>query len=257
MKRSGEEIEFDVSDMHVAKHAKVHGVMTEISPMKESRKGSKYSNGTISDGKTSACFVCFDKKMYEKLSSISAIKKSLVASNCEVKESDYVSGLEVVRNTSEVRSSRKIVQVSEDMFVKARESVIVSISGFAKNEVVSVQVKVLCEKSPVEVKKGLVKQEYCIADSSACCRIVTWGDNIGLLSVDGSYKLSGLIVRTYQDEKYLSVPREGFHVAGVEDIGVVVEVPEESPTERELLYCRSESLEKFESCYSCLGRVKP
>ena len=97
MKRSLDESEFDVSDMQVTKHARIHGVMTEISPMKDSKNGkSKYFNGKICDGKTSARFVCFDKKMHEKLSNITEKKQPLVLSNCEVKESKYSTGLEVV-----------------------------------------------------------------------------------------------------------------------------------------------------------------
>jgi hypothetical protein len=45
MKRSLDEAEFDVSDMHVMKPAKIHGVMTGISPIKESKNGK--SNGKI------------------------------------------------------------------------------------------------------------------------------------------------------------------------------------------------------------------
>ena len=109
MKRSLEETEFDVSDMQVTKHAKIHGVMTEVSPMKESKSGKlKYFNGKICDGKSSARFVCFDKKMHEKLSSICEKKKHLMLSNCEVKKSKFCTGFEViVRNTSEVHSSPK------------------------------------------------------------------------------------------------------------------------------------------------------
>ena len=60
MKRSAEE-EFDVSKLKVAKLAKVHGVMTAISPMKQSQKTkTKYFDGKLSDGISIARFVCFD-----------------------------------------------------------------------------------------------------------------------------------------------------------------------------------------------------
>lgn len=73
MKRSLEqdESEFKVSHMHVSKSAKIHGVMTSISPMKKSKKDkTKYFDGKLSDGKSSARFVCFNAKMHERLCSI-------------------------------------------------------------------------------------------------------------------------------------------------------------------------------------------
>ena len=263
MKRSLDEAEFDISDMHVTKHAKIHGVMTGISPIKESKNGkSKYFNGKICDGKSSAGFVCFDKKMHERLSSISQKKEPLV-SNCEVKESKYFTGLEVVvRNSSEVHSSPKKMNVPESMFAKTKENLVAieEVSGIANYEVVAVRVKVVSEEDATEIKKGLVKQDYWIADATACCKIVTWKENVGVLAVGDCYKLSGLVVRTFNGNKYLSVPTEGFHATKVEDIGVVENVPEEPATEAKFTgvsIVGVKSLEKFDNCYSCSGKVVP
>ena len=109
MKRSAEE-EFDVSELRVAKSAKVHGVMTAILPMKQSQKSKiKYFDGKLSDGKGTARFVCFDAKMHEKLSDAHE-KKSLALSNCEVKEAKYFTGLElVVKKSTEVHHSPKFL----------------------------------------------------------------------------------------------------------------------------------------------------
>ena len=69
---------------------------------------------------------------------------------------------------------------------------------------VSVRVKVMAEEEAIEVKKGLVKQEYAIADATASCKIVTWKDNTGVLQPGNSYKLSGLMVRMYNGK---SIPQ--------------------------------------------------
>ena len=264
MKRSLDESEFDVSDMQVTKHARIHGVMTEISPMKDSKNGkSKYFNGKICDGKTSARFVCFDKKMHEKLSNITEKKQPLVLSNCEVKESKYSTGLEVVvRNTSEVLSSPKKMNVPDSMFAKTKGSLVTieEVAQLSNYEVIAVQVKVLGEEEATEVKKGLIKQDYWIADASACCKIVTWEDNVGLLVVGESYKLSGLVVRTFNGKKYLSVQTEGFVATKIDDIGVVAEVPEEQATEKKFTgvsIVGVKSFETFDGCYSCSGKVVP
>ena len=51
--------------------------MTAISPVKQSQSGkTKYFAGKLSDGKSTARFVCFDPKMHEKLSYIHQKKHS-------------------------------------------------------------------------------------------------------------------------------------------------------------------------------------
>ena len=259
MKRSVEDAEFDISEMHAAKHAKVHGVMTSLSPMKESKKGSKYFIGSLSDGKSSARFVCFDKKLHETLSCMGDKKQPMMMSNCEVKESTYSSGLEVVvRNSSEVHMSPRKMEVPDSVFCKPRENVVTleEVCGLGKGEVVAVRAKVLKEEDATEVKKGLVKQEYWIVDCSGSCKIVVWQDNVGVFVVGKSYKLCGLIVRTFKDKKYLSVPSEGFTAMVID----AVESVEEEATERKYTQVYVEgvkSIERFSSCYSCSGKVNP
>ena len=60
-----------------------------------------------------------------------------------------------------------------------------------------------------------------IADATSTSTIVVWEDNVGILSEGCSYKLSGLIVRTFCNEKYLSVPRDNFKITEIDDIGEV------------------------------------
>ena len=111
--------EFDISEVHAAKHAKVHGDMTSLSPMKESKKGWKYFIGSLSDGKTSATF---DKKMYQ-MSCMGDKKQPMMMSNCEVKDSTYSGGLQVVlRNSPKSMSPRKM-EVPDSVFCKHSENV--------------------------------------------------------------------------------------------------------------------------------------
>ena len=54
----------------MVKSAKIYGVMTAISPMKQSQKTkTKYIDGNLSDGKGRAAW-CFDAMMNEKLSDV-------------------------------------------------------------------------------------------------------------------------------------------------------------------------------------------
>ena len=65
------------------------------------------------------------------------------------------------------------------------------ISKLPEYQIVSVRVKV---EDATEVKTVLIKQDYWIADATGCCKVVTWEDNVGILSVGESYKLSGVVV---------------------------------------------------------------
>ena len=155
--------------------------------MKESKKGkTKYFDGKLSDGKRSARFVCFDAKMHERLCNIQQKREPLALSNCEVKESKFLSGLEVVvRKSSEIHPSPKKMQVPDSTFVTTSENLVTieEISGLPEYQIVSVRVKVVGEEYAIEVKRGLTKQDYWIADATGCCKIVKWEENIGLLSV--------------------------------------------------------------------------
>ena len=118
--------------------------------------------------------------------------------------------------------------------------------------------KVLGEEEATEVKKGLVKQDYLIAGASACYKIVTWEENVGLLVVGESYKLSALVVRTFNGKKYLSVLTEGFLATKINDIGVVEEVAEEQATVKKItgvFIVGVQSFETFDGCYSCSGKL--
>lgn len=167
-----------------------------------------------------------------------------------------------MKKSSEIHPSPTKFEVPVSIFTINNENLatIEEISGLSNYETVSVRVKILTEEDAVEVKKGLTKQDYWIADATGCCKIVTWEDNVGLLSVGDCFKLSGLMVRTYNGKKYLSVPKQGFQVSQIDDIGVVEGIPAETETEKKL---KSVSIagvkhfERFDGCYSCSGKVVP
>ena len=72
--------------------------------------------------------------------------------------------------------------------------------------------------------------------------------------------MSGLLIRTYNGNKYLSVPRDGFEVSNIDDIGVVEDIPTETKSEQKFTRVSImgvRSLEKFDGCYSCSGKVLP
>lgn len=105
------------------------------------------------------------------------------------------------------------------------------------------------EEETTGVKKGLIKQDYWITDASVCCKIVTWEDNVGPVVVGELYKLSGLVVKTYNGKKYLSVLTEGYHNR---QHWSSLKVQKEQATEKRFTgfsIVGVRNVETFDSCY--------
>ena len=179
VKRSLDEDEFEnVSEMHVSKSARAHGILASLSPIKISTVGSKYFHAQLTDGNKQTRLVGFDAKVHAKLAEINKTKEPIAVTNCQVKEAKYSSDLEVmVRSTSDLEKSPTKFDIDKTMFVFDSVVMLSELPQLANFQTVNVKVKVIKEKEAVVVGKGLTKQEYVIADSSATCVIVTWEDN--------------------------------------------------------------------------------
>ena len=64
-----------------------------------------------------------------------------------------------------------------------------------------------------------MKQDVMTADSTGTAKLVLWEGNIGKITEEECYKLSGLMVRTFQNKRYLSVPRDNANIDALSDIG--------------------------------------
>ena len=124
--------EFEVSEMQVSKCAKVHGLVTCLSPMKSNTAGTtKYFQGQLSDEKRSCRVVGFDTKVHRKLQEFRETKQPVAVDNCEVKEGRGGGGLEVViRNSSAVQKSPSKYSVTDTVFSSCGAEVSLSDSQF-------------------------------------------------------------------------------------------------------------------------------
>ena len=79
------------------KAAKVHGVVTNISPMKSAAVGkSSYFYGQLSDETSSMRVVGFDQLQQRKLAEHHEKKQAITLENCEIKKSRYGEDMEVM-----------------------------------------------------------------------------------------------------------------------------------------------------------------
>ena len=257
-KRLFEDDEFEnVSEMRVTKCAKVHGILSSLSPMKSNAKGTtKYFHGELTDGKKKLRVVGFDAKVHQKLCSFRERNEAVVMSNCEVKENKYNSDLEVVvRKSSDFEKSPTKYDVDVSKF--SCDITLNELSHLANFQKVDVRVNVVGESDRVKVK-DLMKQEYIIGDATGISKIVAWEDNVGLFVKGGSYKLSGLNVRTFNGKKYLSIARDNFTVIKIDDIGEVKEDTSDLEVQCRITGVKIvgvKFLDVYSGCYACKGKV--
>ena len=109
---------FAVSDINQEySNACVHGVISELSVVKESRKNSdvKYFNAKLTDGEKSVRMVSFEPKLREVMEKAKGNKEAVMVKNCVIKESTY--GSSSVAPTYEiVASSRSKIELSPKKF---------------------------------------------------------------------------------------------------------------------------------------------
>lgn len=142
---------------------KLHGMLTEISPMKG---GGKYFEGRLADANTSLRFVGFDSTVQQKLL---AKKEPVKIENCLLQKSRYNEVMEVIVNKS------ANIQKSPSRFhdvVQVRTTVgEITLDKLQDIECkrVSVTVKAVQVKEKTEVKLELHKQDITVADATGSC----------------------------------------------------------------------------------------
>ncbi len=220
-KRSLEEV--DVSEIDCGhQEVTVHGVITELSPVKVSRKNEqvKYFGGKLSDGKKTMRVVSFAPALRNPLEKARVEGTPIALVNCQVKESpvQFQSGgkFEILASTrSKVERSPQKFKLPEDMKSidpesgAGQEILLKDLEAIAVKQHVTVSFKVVSVESPVDVTtkagKKLVKQECLIADVTGTTRLVLWQGDVGKLEVERCYKVGNLTVGMYLMVKYLSM----------------------------------------------------
>ena len=88
-------------------------------------------------------------------------------------------------------------------------------------ERISVTAKVTGIGETMKVSGGIAKQDAIIADSTGVVKLTLWEANIGKVTEDNSYRFENMMVQSYNDCKYLSMPKDGGSITQRDDIGEV------------------------------------
>ena len=190
-----------------------------------------FCDGEISDGKSAMQVYGYDEGVRRKLLSFEESKSAVAISACEVKKARRGEDLEVlVGKKTGVFKSEKEYDVGESP-KKKKAGMKICLGSLKDIDVyhrVSVEVKAICLEDVEEVSGGKRKQDVITGDDSGTVRLAIWEGEIGKLEAGKSYLLSGMCVREFRGQKFLSTCKEG---TGIEVVDDVDEVADESDEE--------------------------
>ena len=259
-KRKAEEME--VAELFTAQECvTIHGVVTELSPVKCSKKNAKikYFDEKLTDRKKTMRMVSFQLQQRSQLQASLDAATSVALSDCQVKEGGFQKGLEIVAaSRSKVLSSPKKFKLPCDLSRidpdAATEVHLKEVDNLAVMQSVTVCVKAVVVGMPVN-QTG----EYhgrCNWDDSNC----PLEEKIGCLQEDRCYKAENVHVKEFQGKKYLSVPDK----CTIEDINEIDDVAEmdsddEQPTAATVVEGVVKavlSCEEYLSCVNCSSKMR-
>ena len=132
--------------------ASVHGVVTLISPVQKSKRGTKYFNARLSDGLTMRKVVRFKEAQHAKMKDSMEKQESICLDDCQIKKAKQGLDMEILmKRTTTISPSPKkfkVDQTCEDATITLEE-----VKKKDEYEKVSVKVKVLEVKEPVTVNR--------------------------------------------------------------------------------------------------------
>ena len=251
-----------------SKAAKVHGVLTSLSPMKVNPGKVGYFEGKLADETCSLRIVGFNTSQQRQLSTNHDQHNSITLNNCEIQKSKYGEQMEVLlKSSTAIATSPKKIQIDTIASTSSHGDAI-TLSQLQTESVilyqsVQVSIKVLQIKAVVEVKPGLSKQDITVADGTSSARLTLWHNNINKLTEGKSYELREMVVNHFNGVKYLSPPRSTpFSFTLIEDIDDVMNVPEDDPnwnTITNAVVATVSHFTKGKLCITatCRGKVEP
>ena len=261
---TGDEVEIS-SVCEAKRSATVHGVVLQLSPVKDNKlKSRKWFDGQICDGKSALRMVSYDAKLWGAMDKSREEQRPIALRNCSIQRSKRTLDLEVIANdNTEVTASPKKYKIDKSVLGSKPSVKLYSISEACKlapGAIISVMAKVTVVKPPEKLlkkdrKTHVTKQDCLISDSSGTCRIVLWADRVGALKDHESYHLQNVVLRQYNNKKYISVLEHDSELVPIPDIGKVDEthVEEEKVIEGEIQSVLG--LEQYPSCKECHSKV--
>ena len=267
--RECEELDGVSKVLHPSPNAKIHSVVTSVSPMKKAKTCS-FFDGEISDGKATMRVFGFDSGVRRRLADFGDSKSPVALSNCEVKSSRKGQELKIlVTKRTEMLKSDKVFDVAECSAKKDGNVIVLSeLTDLYPFQRVTVEAKVVRLEDIGAVPGGKKKRDVVISDSSGSARFTVWESEIDKVEAYKRYRLSGMVVREFRGRKFLSTSTENSIIHLIADIGYVEEESVEENTTTDLgqptLLCVRDArvvgvmhLDWYNGCLTCKTKLIP
>ena len=241
--------------------AKVHGVVTSVSPLKGQR--TKFFDGVVSDGKKKLRFIGFNESKGKLLEEYSNDHQAVTLTNCCVKNAKYGGGLEIiVGDGTTISKSDKQFSLDEDEMSsptsvpECKEITINQLQNQVAFQKVLVAAKVIEAEQINTLSDGRRVRNVVISDSTDRAKLSLWEDNIELVESQKSYRFINLMVKAFNDKNTLFTPRNGLLVEEIENIDKALPPLESSfppPQIKTLTDATVVGVSNFTSGYICLN----
>ena len=242
--------------VNTSDNAKVHAVVSSLSPMKKG-KAANFFEATITDGKTEMRVVGFQGTHRKRLADFQENSQTVTLENCKIKKARQSDDLEVqLKSNTTLRKSPMKYAVSSKSLMK-EDICLKDLTDKPVYSKVSFQAKVINVDYPAKLAGGLSKQEVTVADSTAAARITLWQSDINTVEEFESYYFKGMSVRSFKNENNLSKPKDDASITPIDDIGDVVsdDLPQNSVTVHNAEVIGVQSLQSYAACLACNGKV--
>ena len=235
------------------------GAITTLSPVKKGKRSS-YFDGAMTDGTSHLRIVGFNSDQQRKLTMYFEKKEPTRLINCEVKPAREGDKLEIMlKKFTEITSSPKKISIPEEVPDTPSVIQLTDLPRITNFQRVSTNVKVIAINEPLNVSGGKTKQDITVADSTSTSRLTLWQENVDTLTQNQSYHLSNMVVREYQNQKYLSMARIGTTIEPIDDIGDVVPLSDDPNNSFEITDATLVGviqLDSYQACMNCKARVE-
>ncbi len=237
--------------------AEVDFVVESLSPVKKASSGVIYFHGKVADESKEFIIVGFEENLQTQLAALAEKKQPVKLQNCQIKRS-RTDELEIHlgRGTSVLASPKKI-DIPTAAIPKVRD--VESIRGIDEIEdgdFVNCTAKVIDVAPARPVSTGVV-QDVTIGDGTATINLFVWEADIGTLDESITYNFKNLHVRTYRDEKTVTLSRQSSFM--IVTCGLQLETNDDDDDElviiKEAVIVGTHNYTRHYSCVKCSNRL--
>ena len=234
----------------------VHGLITQIPPVKQSKRDRAHHRGFVSDGKKSLKFVGFSMNDQEKL---------LIISPGKILEGRDGNDVQLmIGNSSSIFKRPRKFNVCDEEWTRIDPDSLVEITldklqEQVKYQRVRVSAKVVGVDDVTHSASNKALQDITLADSTGNARLTLWEDDVQKLKVV-AYCFTNVTVNIFNEIAYLTFGREAtFEVLDEAELGVLVETVEATNGKKNSVEDASimsvSNFKKSLKCISCEGNM--